>query len=299
VLRKDNNKSYQLTSNPKPILVVPLLLWKILKNFISHKKLPRGKLQQIKQESEADVGNPLHDGKQNPRSTAAPTTADFFFPSEEEMLTSCSVDDSLKGKMKLGSYMFGRKTVLTEDAHVVIKTHKAMEEAWPTRANYPPMDQVQKAITANWNYALHFSHRVKLLLITESHASTHESIYGAKCITSPEGVSCVPKHMSHLSLVHCLTYGEVDVLDLEDCKDAVPAAVLASSKAGTNTFWKMLATCASMVALPTPGAGSGNNASDPLHGPNPFKALSKKSHKPTKDADQLRKNALECIHKKA
>jgi hypothetical protein len=264
-----------------------------------HKKLPRGKLQQIKQESKADVGNPLLDGKPNLRSTA-PTTADFFFPSEEEMLTSCSVDDPLNGKRKLGSYtMFGCKTVLTEDAHVVIKTHKAMEEAWPTRANYPPMDPVQKAITANWNYALHFPHKVKLLLIAESHASTHESIYGAKCITSPEGIPCVPKHMGHLSLVHCLTYGEVDVLDLEECEDAVPAAVLASAKAGTNTFWKMLATCAGMVDLPTPGAGSGNDASDPLNGPNPFKALSKKSHKSTKDADQLRKNALERIHKKA
>lgn len=140
-----------------------------------------------------------------------------------------------------------RSSLLSEEQ--IRRAHLEISNVWPTHGKFPPIGPAESAILANQYYELHAppaDQGVKVLLLAESHASTCASIVGASCIDG------VPKHIGHLNLVHCLTYGEKHVLDLDNHVAANPPteSVIRSLDIGTLAFWRLLASCAGTMDMP-------------------------------------------------
>ena len=167
-----------------------------------------------------------------------------------------------------------------------VNAHASISEIWPTdNDKIAPLEDVEccklaDAYTESWApptaaAALSSSNNgVHLLVLAESHATTHRRLTGAR-IVDPALAQRVG-HQGHLNVVHCLSYGESWMLEVKKEeetaaeapvgssssheKDEMDATVLNGCKRGTPQFWRVLAALAGIVDT------DNENHKDPLEG---------------------------------
>ena len=164
-----------------------------------------------------------------------------------------------------------------------INAHASISRIWPTdNDKIAPLEDVECCVLAN-SYTESWAptaaaapssssnNGVRLLVLAESHATTHRRLTGAR-LADPALAQRVG-HRGHLNVVHCLSYGESWMLEQEEKeeetaaeaplgrnsssssssseksneKDKMDATVLNGCKRGTPQFWRVLAALAGIV----------------------------------------------------
>ena len=133
--------------------------------------------------------------------------------------------------------------------------YDAIKKLWPSNL----MDQLEPEEAMHIAHKYHMASlpktgRLKVLVLGESHSRTPTNLIGRKI--PDEFKDLIPDKMrdlGHLNLVHCLSYGELNLLlNKEEIANV--------SKASTTTWWKVMATLAGWCD-PKPEDGT-----DPLLG---------------------------------
>ena len=128
----------------------------------------------------------------------------------------------------------------------ILVTHKIMVKVWPTNsAKIPPLEPITCSFMAHNYYKLWEPPPevgVRLLIMAESHNTTDSTILERKIDPSRNPLLQELPHIGHLNVVHCLSYGESWLLDVDD--EELEKTVRLGAKAVTRQFWKLLAALA-------------------------------------------------------
>jgi len=129
-----------------------------------------------------------------------------------------------------------------------VKAHAAVSKLWPTDSDtIAPLEGVECCTLANahieqWGPP-NTNDRLNLLILAESHATTHANLVGQKPSSTFTILKSHHDHLGHLNLVHCLSYGESWMLPAK-VFEGLSKTVQLGCKHGTPQFWRTLAALA-------------------------------------------------------